>query len=173
MIRQSSFPNVPPSPTLAGDTSPGSMQNYSADGSFHKTLARTNSASSTNSSVIDGMSRGVMPAGTAFVERLQAQLRQKDGEIEMLQEDVVSLQKTREELTKELTQLTSKIESLEMDSAQLGELKEKYKETQQRYNAVLQMYGEKEEETEELRLDLEDVKAMYKAQIQELLGGMR
>ena len=26
-----------------------------------------------------------MPAGTAFVERLQAQLRQKDGEIEMLQ----------------------------------------------------------------------------------------
>ena len=38
-------------------------------------------------------------------------------------------------------------------------------ETQQRYNAVLQMYGEKEEETEELRLDLEDVKAMYKAQV--------
>ena len=35
--------------------------------------------------MVDGMSRGVMPAGTAFVERLQAQLRQKDGEIEMLQ----------------------------------------------------------------------------------------
>ena len=44
-----------------------------------------------------------------------------------VQEDVVSLQKTREELTEELTQLTSKIESLEKDNAQLGELKEKYK----------------------------------------------
>ena len=32
-----------------------------------------------------------------------------------------------------------------------------------------QMYGEKVEEAEELRLDLADVKEMYKAQIQELL----
>lgn len=39
----------------------------------------------------------------------------------------------------------------------------------QRYNTILQMYGEKEEEAEELRLDLEDVKNMYKTQIDELL----
>ena len=32
-----------------------------------------------------------------------------------------------------------------------------------------QMYGEKVEETEELRLDLADVKEMYKNQIQELI----
>ena len=31
------------------------------------------------------------------------------------------------------------------------------------------MYGEKAEEAEELRLDLEDVKNMYKTQIDELL----
>lgn len=31
------------------------------------------------------------------------------------------------------------------------------------------MYGEKAEEAEELRLDLEDVKSMYKTQIDELL----
>ena len=31
------------------------------------------------------------------------------------------------------------------------------------------MYGEKVEEAEELRLDLEDVKEVYKIQIQELL----
>ena len=31
------------------------------------------------------------------------------------------------------------------------------------------MYGEKVEEAEELRLDLQDVKEMYKIQIQELL----
>lgn len=33
----------------------------------------------------------------------------------------------------------------------------------------LQMYGEKVEEAEELRMDLSDVKDMYKTQIQELL----
>ena len=32
------------------------------------------------------------------------------------------------------------------------------------------MYGEKVEEAEELRLDLADVKEMYKIQIQELLN---
>ena len=34
-----------------------------------------------------------------------------------------------------------------------------------KYNALLQMYGEKVEETNELRLDLQDVKDMYKAQV--------
>ena len=35
----------------------------------------------------------------------------------------------------------------------------------QRYNAMLQMYGEKVEEADELRLDLQDVKEMYKGQV--------
>ena len=38
-----------------------------------------------------------------------------------------------------------------------------------RYIFVFQMYGEKVEEAEELRLDLSDVKEMYKVQIQDLL----
>ena len=38
-------------------------------------------------------------------------------------------------------------------------------ELDQRYNALLQMYGEKVEEAEELRLDLQDIKEMYKTQV--------
>ena len=34
-----------------------------------------------------------------------------------------------------------------------------------RYNALLQMYGEKVEEANELRMDLTDVKDLYKAQV--------
>ena len=34
---------------------------------------------------------------------------------------------------------------------------------------LFQMYGEKVEETEELRLDLGDVKEVYRSQIQELM----
>ena len=37
------------------------------------------------------------------------------------------------------------------------------------YNALLQMYGEKSEETEELKLDLQDVKEMYRLQIEDLI----
>ena len=40
-----------------------------------------------------------------------------------------------------------------------------------RHDAVLTMYGEKAEEAEELRLDLEDVKTLYRNQVR-LLDGL-
>lgn len=41
---------------------------------------------------------------------------------------------------------------------------------QHRYDALLQMYGEKVERTDELELDLTELKAAYKLQIDELLA---
>lgn len=38
-------------------------------------------------------------------------------------------------------------------------------EMEARHDAVLMMYGEKAEQAEELKLDLEDVKAMYRQQV--------
>ena len=51
------------------------------EASSHRTLGRQSSGNS----VIDGISRGIMGAGTAMIERLQAQVKQKDGEIVVLQ----------------------------------------------------------------------------------------
>lgn len=48
-----------------------------------------------------------------------------------------------------------------------------FTELQVQYDAVLQMYGEKDEETQELQLDLQDVKDMYRAQIDDLLVQQR
>lgn len=48
-----------------------------------------------------------------------------------------------------------------------------FQDLEQRHNTILQMYGEKAEEAEELRLDLEDVKNMYKTQIDELLKNQK
>lgn len=44
-----------------------------------------------------------------------------------------------------------------------------FNQLQEQYDAILQMYGEKVEETEELQLDLQDVKDMYRLQIDDLL----
>ena len=41
-------------------------------------------------------------------------------------------------------------------------------ELQKNNEALLQMYGEKAEETEELKLDIQDVKEMYRQQIDDL-----
>uniref|UniRef100_A0A182IJ86 TMF_TATA_bd domain-containing protein n=1 Tax=Anopheles atroparvus TaxID=41427 RepID=A0A182IJ86_ANOAO len=54
-----------------------------------------------------------------------------------------------------------------------NELEEEHNEQQKRYDALLQMYGESVEKTEELRLDLIDVKEMYKLQIDDLLRQQR
>lgn len=44
-----------------------------------------------------------------------------------------------------------------------------FNQLQEQYDAILQMYGEKVEELEELQLDLQDVKDMYRSQIDDLL----
>ena len=43
-----------------------------------------------------------------------------------------------------------------------------FQEVGRRYQAMLQMYGEKVEELQELRLDFEDMKALYRTQIDAL-----
>lgn len=41
---------------------------------------------------------------------------------------------------------------------------------QEQYDALLQMYGEKEEQLAELRLDLQDVTQLYKQQLDDLIA---
>lgn len=75
----------------------------------------------------------------------------------------------RDALNSELASLTLKVEELNAKIIEARELNESLNEIQTRYDALLQMYGEKVEENQELRLDLEDVKDMYKMQIDQLL----
>lgn len=72
-------------------------------------------------------------------------------------------------LNSELASLTLKVEELSAKIIEARQLNESLNEIQTRYDALLQMYGEKVEENQELRLDLEDVKDMYKMQIDQLL----
>jgi len=104
------------------------------------------------------------------MEKLQTQLRQKDGELRVHKEEIVSLQKTRASLAQELVSLSNLVEELQENMASYASMKKNYQEMESRYNAALQLYGEKVEEADELRMDLEDVKQMYKQQIQQLVG---
>lgn len=52
---------------------------------------------------------------------------------------------------------------------QTENIEEQFADLQQKYDALLQMYGEKVEEIQEVNLDLEEVKEMYRGQIDELL----
>ncbi|XP_066595257.1 TATA element modulatory factor-like [Prorops nasuta] len=108
-------------------------------------------------------------SSTSMIENLQAQLKQRDGEIQHLQWELSRRNVERDALNTELATLTLKAEELNNKLVKVQNLNDSLNEIQTRYDALLQMYGEKVEENQELRLDLEDVKEMYKTQIDQLL----
>ena len=91
------------------------------------------------------------------------------GEVQQLQWELSRRNAERDALNSEVSSLTSRVEDLTSTVAEMDTIKESLNDIQTKYDALLQMYGEKVEENQELRLDLEDVKEMYKTQIDQLL----
>ena len=104
------------------------------------------------------------------MEHLQSLLKQREGEVTALQSQVALLEKARSSVSEELMSVASDNEQLHQKLEHLPVLKRQVDSLDKRYNTMLQMYGEKAEECNELRMDLEDVKSMYKQQIQDLLS---
>ncbi|CAH0546904.1 unnamed protein product [Brassicogethes aeneus] len=103
------------------------------------------------------------------MQMLQTNVKQKDGELQQLQWELNRREQERSLLNLEISSLLTKVEGLESSVVELKTLKTQFIEVQQQYDTLCQLYGEKVEENEELKLDLLDVKEMYKAQIDELL----
>nr|CAD7393365.1 unnamed protein product [Timema cristinae] len=102
---------------------------------------------------------------TSLLEGLQSQLKLRDGEVQQLQWELSRRDNERAALTGELSQLLARVDEQETQLKELAKLQSQYDDVQHKYNALLQMYGEKVEETQELKLDLQDVKEMYKIQV--------
>ncbi|CAG0892666.1 unnamed protein product [Darwinula stevensoni] len=153
--------NQPPSPTETLRSSPT------------PSLARLSSICSSDhpwpSSVVEDFD--VIHGSSTMWEMLQAQLKLKDGELQELERARRAYEGMRDAMSQEIVGLSSENEALKMDRERLQHLTTLYQDIQEKYNALLQMYGEKVEENEELRLDLQDVKEMYKSQIEQLVNG--
>jgi len=103
------------------------------------------------------------------MENLQSQLKLKDGENIQLQGEINTLERTRSSMAEEIVRLTNENEEFETMKDDFKLLKQELQEMKNRHDAVLMMYGEKAEENEELKMDLSDVKEMYRQQIDILL----
>ncbi|KAL6464362.1 hypothetical protein MHYP_G00266790 [Metynnis hypsauchen] len=114
-----------------------------------------------------------LSGGSSIIENLQSQLKLREGEIAQLQLEISNLERSRSVMAEELVRLTSQNDEMEAKVKEIPRLRVQLKDLEQRHNTILQMYGEKAEEAEELRLDLEDVKNMYKTQIDELLKNQK
>lgn len=103
------------------------------------------------------------------IEALQSLVRQREGDLTQLQRELQRRETERTWYGSELSALTLRLEALQTRSEERDELNLKLEDLQRRYDALCLMYGEKVEENQELRLDLDDVKDMYKTQIDQLL----
>uniref|UniRef100_A0A8C2J4J4 TATA element modulatory factor 1 n=1 Tax=Cyprinus carpio TaxID=7962 RepID=A0A8C2J4J4_CYPCA len=147
---------------------PSSLFSQQEDSLDHSFSSMTMSISGTN--LYEAARLG---GGSSVIESLQSQLKLREGEIAQLQMEIASLERSRTVMAEELVRLTNQNDEMESKVKEIPKMKVQLKDLEQRHNTILQMYGEKAEEAEELRLDLEDVKNMYKTQIDELLKNQK
>jgi TATA element modulatory factor len=110
---------------------------------------------------------------TSVLEGLQSTLKQRDGEINQLQWELQRLQGDKNYLTTEVGNLISELDTIKETLTNHDQTIKEYTQLQQQHDAILQLYGEKLEENQELKLDLLDVKEAYKEQIDDLLQQRR
>ncbi|XP_046968522.1 TATA element modulatory factor isoform X2 [Vanessa cardui] len=98
---------------------------------------------------------GAGVGGVVGVEEALAALTRREGERRTAGAALAALRAERAALTARLARLQDQLAD--------------YQNVQEQYDALLQMYGEKEEQLAELRLDLHDVTQLYKEQLDELV----
>ncbi|XP_043247560.1 TATA element modulatory factor-like, partial [Amphibalanus amphitrite] len=169
---QLSTPRTSPTPSLSRISFSSSMhelaaarQATNADSVFDSATPRASAGISLYDSV---RAAAAGPGGASVVESLTSQLKQRDGEVAQLRSERSDLELARQQLSAELARVSAQLETASEAGRRLQAQTAEYQQLQATYNALLQMYGEKAEESEELKLDLADVKEMYKQQIDQL-----
>jgi len=140
-----------------------------------------------DSPVLNGVNRQtsfasapVSASQAVVVDRLQTVVKQLEGQVSSLQQQLISTSKARDELAEELIKLNAKSDGLTKQVSRISELETELVNLNQRYvlafcaNSVryaasLEMLGEKTELVEELRNDILDSKAAYKDQLEALV----
>ncbi|XP_004486753.1 golgin candidate 5 [Cicer arietinum] len=100
----------------------------------------------------------------------EAALRQKEGELASYMSRLASLESIRDSLAEELVKMTAQCEKLRGEAAVLPGLRSELEALRRRHSAALELMGERDEELEELRADIVDLKEMYREQVNLLVN---
>ncbi|KAK5085944.1 hypothetical protein LTS08_006467 [Lithohypha guttulata] len=138
--------------------------------SIPPTPARTH-AESPSRTLNDLMSASVAGAGPSvqLVERLSTNVRRLESEKAASKDEVARLSSQRDEARQEVVNLMREVEQTHSVSQQLVKVEKEHNELQQKYQAMLELLGEKTEQVEELKADIADVKQMYR-QLADTMG---
>ncbi|TYI26855.1 hypothetical protein ES332_A05G139500v1 [Gossypium tomentosum] len=100
----------------------------------------------------------------------ESALRQKEGELASYMSRLTSLESICDSLSEELVKMTAQCEKLKAEAATLPGIRTELEALRRRHSAALELMGERDEELEELRADIVDLKEMYREQVNLLVN---
>jgi len=130
----------------------------------HDTFDSAETSSSPHQVMQDMLSVSTVAAGPSvqLVERMSAAIRRLESEKVAAKEELARISKQRDEARAEIVALMREVEGGKTALKRVTDLEAEVAEVNARYETTLEMLGEKSEMVEELKADVEDVKAMYR-----------
>lgn len=112
----------------------------------------------------DMISVSTVGAGPSIqlVEKLSAAIRRLEGEKVAAKEEMARISSQRDDARSDMVALMKEVEASKTATGKVAELEKELESLNARYQTTLELLGEKSELVEELKADVQDVKAMYR-----------
>ncbi|KAK9456089.1 TATA element modulatory factor 1 TATA binding-domain-containing protein [Dipodascopsis uninucleata] len=107
--------------------------------------------------------------GASSSERMSLVIRRLSSELASAKEELAVLARDRDQARQEIVELMRELKNKKDTESEVAELKKSIEDYRTREQTTLEMLGEKTERVNELQDDVEDLKTMYRQQIQELI----
>lgn len=156
--------NLPPTPSIEIGMSDAGFFEDRDSASPQRTLADIVSATST-------AGPGGAGPSVQLVERMSALVRKLESEKASFRDELGRLSKQRDAARSEVVELMREVEAKRNGEGKVDELEKDMAELKGRYDASLEILGEKEEEVEELRSDITELKRIYRELVEAKVGG--
>ncbi|KAI4387014.1 hypothetical protein MLD38_004881 [Melastoma candidum] len=132
-------------------------------------------ASLDSDSMSERRNHGEVPYSSYYMKSMtpsafESTLRQKEGELASYMSRLASMEAIRDSLAEELVKMTAQCEKLRLEAAAVPGIRAELEALRRRHTAALELMGERDEELEELRNDIVDLKEMYREQVNLLVN---
>ncbi|KAH0424779.1 m protein repeat protein [Colletotrichum camelliae] len=151
----------PPSFDLAPDSLPTPTSHACEKDDLFDGVETTSSPRQMMQDMVSVSTVGAGPS-VQLVERMSAAIRRLEAEKVTSREELARISGQRDEARAEIAALMKEMESCKAASKRVAELEVQVEDINSRYQMTLEVLGEKSELVEELRADVQDVKAMYR-----------
>lgn len=107
------------------------------------------------------------------VQQLRAQVHQKEGQIEGLKEQISSIERARDALSEELVRVSERARKASALAKEVATLRKELEEKTDQHEVLLEMFGETQEELDELRSEQETIRQSFRRQLEALVAAQQ